>query len=64
MLSGLIVGNPHAFRYDMFAEEQSLSKITTDIVKYRRFDSVYIAAHVDRYSINGSGTAQISLTTL
>ncbi len=59
-LAGIVEGNPHSVRYDMFAEETSLSAIIADIAGKPDLHSVYIGAHGDANSIGGIGNATIS----
>jgi hypothetical protein len=61
---GIIEGNPHSVRYDMFAEEISLAEIVTDIANQEQLHSIYIGAHGDEASICGLGEATISRARL
>ncbi len=63
-LAGIVEGNPHAVRYDMFAEEKSLTQIVTDIAKSSEIHSIYIAAHGDETSLGGLGETTISRTVV
>jgi hypothetical protein len=63
-LAGIVEGNPHSVRYDMFVEKASLSKIIADITSDRELHSIYIGAHGDSASIHGLGQARISRTEL
>jgi hypothetical protein len=63
-LAGIVEGNPHHVRYDMFTEEASLSEIISDISVKSGIHSVYIGAHGDDKCIGGLGDATISRTVL
>jgi hypothetical protein len=63
-LSGLVEGNPHSVRYDMFAEERSLRAIVDEVASCGKFHSIYLASHGDNGSISGIGGAAISRTVL
>jgi hypothetical protein len=63
-LAGIIESNPHAVRYDMFAEERSLANTITDISKQREIHSIYIGAHGSDGSICGLGDSEVSRTRL
>jgi hypothetical protein len=58
-LAGILDGNPHSVRYDMFVEEASLSQIISDIANKRNFHSLYIGAHGDENSFYGLGDVKI-----
>ena len=62
VLCGIVESNPHSFRYDMFAEERSLSHVISEICSSREFHSIYIGAHGDDKSICGMGNSTISRT--
>src|SRR5208337_1613692 len=63
-LAGIVEGNPHSVRYDMFVEETSLSQIISDIAGRPELHPIYIAAHGDSGSIGGLGQATVSRTVL
>jgi hypothetical protein len=63
-LAGIVEGNPHSVRYDMFVEEDSLSQIISDVARDPDLHSIYIGAHGDETSICGLGDATISRTRL
>jgi hypothetical protein len=63
-LAGIVEGNPHSVRYDMFAEEWSLGAAVEDVCKDRGYHSIYIGAHGDDSSIAGLGDAEISRVKL
>lgn len=63
-LAGIIEGNPHSVRYDMFAEENSLASIIDDICADGAYHSLYVGAHGDESSIGGLGGAEISRVKL
>ena len=63
-LAGIVEGNPHSVRYDMFVEEESLASIINDVTGKSDLHSIYIGAHGDGNSIGGLGTATISRTQL
>ena len=63
-LAGIVEGNPHSVRYDMFVEEASLAAIIADIAEKPELHSIYIGAHGDGNSIGGLGTAAISRVRL
>lgn len=63
-LAGIVENNPHFVRYDMFCEEQSLSRIIENLVGSGIIHSVYVGAHGDDSSISGLGDASISRAKL
>lgn len=63
-LAGIVEENPHAVRYDMFAEEKSLRCIIADISSNAALHSLYIAAHGNDGSVFGLGNCEISRTVL
>jgi hypothetical protein len=63
-VSGIVEGNPHSVRYDMFADDPSLTIIIDNIAASGNFHSVYIGAHGDENSIGGLGNAEISRARL
>jgi hypothetical protein len=63
-LAGIVEGNPHHIRYDMFVEEASLSKIMLDVGSKPDLHSIYLAGHGDDSSIYGLGSAAISRVKL
>lgn len=63
-MAGIVEGNPHSVRYDMFAEESSLSKIIADVAGKGDYHSIYIGAHGDESSISGLADAEISRVRL
>ena len=63
-LAGIVENNPHFVRYDMFCEEQSLSRIIKNLTSSEIIHSVYVGAHGDESSICGLGDAVISRTKL
>ncbi|MBL8649293.1 MAG: hypothetical protein JNL35_02685 [Sphingopyxis sp.] len=63
-LAGIVESNPHAVRYDMFAEHNSLSQIIESLCSSGKIHSIYIGAHGDDVSIHGQGDASISRTKL
>ena len=64
VISGIVESNPHAFRYDMFTEEQSLASIIEELGNSKWCHSLYIAAHGSDDSIFGLGNHEISRTKL
>ncbi len=62
-LAGIVEGNPHSVRYDMFVDETSLTKIIDDLTE-GEFHSLYIGSHGSENSIGGLGDASISRTKL
>lgn len=63
-LAGIVEGNPHSVRYDMFSEESSLAAIVENICDDGNYHSFYIGAHGDESSISGIGDAEISRVKL
>jgi hypothetical protein len=63
-LAGIVEGNPHAVRYDMFVEETSLSAIIADVATKCVCHSIYIGSHGNDGAISGLGNAEISRTRL
>ncbi|MGJ0454957.1 MAG: hypothetical protein ACR65T_17250 [Methylocystis sp.] len=63
-LAGIVEGNPHSVRYDMFIEEASLSELINDVARNSHLHSIYIGAHGDGNSIGGLGQATISRARL
>ncbi len=63
-VAGIIEGNPHSVRYDMFVEETSLSEIISDVANKPEFHAIYIGAHGDEGSISGLGNAAVSRARL
>jgi hypothetical protein len=63
-LAGIVEGNPHAVRYDMFVEDASLSAIIADVAKKGDLHSIYIGSHGDDGAISGLGDVEISRTRL
>lgn len=63
-LAGILYGNPHAVRYDMFAEKASLSQIINEVSQDGSYHSIYIGSHGDNGSIYGLGESKISRTEL
>jgi hypothetical protein len=61
-VAGITEGNPHAVRYDMFADEGSLARIIGQIATDPTYHSIYIGAHGDENSIVGLDDASISRT--
>jgi hypothetical protein len=62
-LAGIIEGNPHSVRYDMFAEENSLASIIDDICADGAYHSLYVGL-MGTSSIRRSGGAEISRVKL
>jgi hypothetical protein len=63
-LAGIVEGNPHGFRYDMFSEAASLENIITDVCDNGAYHSFYIAAHGSEDCIYGLNDNRISRTVL
>lgn len=63
-LAGIIEGNPHSVRYDMFSEENSLRYIISDIASLGQYHSLYIASHGSGGAVSGLGSSSISRTVL
>ena len=63
-LAGIVEGNPHSVRYDMFVEEASLTRLIADVVGAGDFHSIYIGAHGSENSVSGLGDAEVSRTKL
>lgn len=63
-LAGIVEGNPHSVRYDMFAEETSLTNIISDLEEDGSYHSIYIGAHGNDGAISGLGDVRISRTKL
>jgi hypothetical protein len=63
-LAGIVEGNPHSVRYDMFIEKTSLSELIVDIAAKGTCHSIYIGAHGNDTMIKGLGKAEISRTVL
>jgi hypothetical protein len=61
---GLATGNPFSFRYDMFCDESSLSTSIKNVWKDKKYKSVYLAAHGNETTIQGSTGHSISRTKL
>ncbi|MFG1465298.1 hypothetical protein V5F77_20655 [Xanthobacter sp. DSM 24535] len=61
---GLATGNPFSFRYDMFCDESSLSTTTAFVGSDIKFHAIYLAAHGDQSSLQGSEGHDISRTKL
>jgi hypothetical protein len=62
-LAGIVEGNPHSMRYDMFADKPSLSRIVDELTG-GDFHSLYVASHGSENSIGGLGDVEISRTEL
>lgn len=62
-LAGIVESNPHAVRYDMFADETSLTRIIEDVTS-GDFHSLYIGSHGGENAIGGLGNAEISRAKL
>lgn len=52
-LAAIAVGNPFAFRYDMFADRGSLESVMRAVAGVRTYNSIYVAAHGSTSSIQG-----------
>jgi hypothetical protein len=63
-LAGIVEGNPHSVRYDMFVEEASLARIISDVADSEEIHSIYIGAHGEDTFIAGLGDAQVSRAKL
>jgi len=63
-LAGIVEGNPHSVRYDMFAEENSLTAIISNLSTNGSYHSLYIGAHGDDSNIGGLEDTQISRTKI
>lgn len=63
-LAGIVSGNPHSFRYDMFVEESSFSSLIKDIARCGDLHSVYIASHGNASEVAGLGDFRISRTVI
>ncbi|CAL4867092.1 hypothetical protein MMA231_01342 [Asticcacaulis sp. MM231] len=61
---GLATDNPFSFRYDMFCDAVSLRINIENIVRKGGFNSIYLAAHGDENSLQGSVGHDISRTVL
>jgi len=61
---GLATGNPFSFRYDMFCDESSLATSAGLVGEKGSFNSIYIAAHGDDKSLQGSPGNDISRAKL
>ena len=61
---GLATSNPFSFRYDMFCDESSLRTTTDQVGQDLSFHSIYLAAHGDEGSLQGSPGHDISRTKL
>ena len=64
VISAIVESNPHAFRYDMFTEEQSLAAIIEEVGNNPEYNAIYIAAHGSDDSIFGLGNRSVSRAKL
>ncbi len=62
-LAGIVEGNPHSVRYDMFVDESSLTKIIQELTA-GDFHSLYIGSHGNDNAIEGLGDIEISRAKL
>jgi len=62
-LAGIVEGNPHSVRYDMFVDESSLTKIIQELT-VGDFHSLYIGSHGNENAIGGLGDIEISRAKL
>ena len=63
-LAGIVENNPHSMRYDMFADEFSLTKIIEALASDGNYHSIYIGSHGNENAIGGLAGAEISRTKL
>ena len=63
-LAGIVEDNPHAVRYDMFADRSSLESVFAQVASVGDYHSIYVASHGNEQHLGALGDALISRTEL